>query len=506
MERALNSMDDDTAEPGDLFDEWDGEPNDPSDFSERDEADQMALSLSMRSGTTDGAPWVEVFAHESREISAETIASDKIVPIARVDQGGLRMFPIVSASYRPEHLQPKYGELTSILIPWIDTRPLPQTIPDFDDLLARLPVGFGRHAKYGLGLKWAYRLIPETIAAIGGVRELVLDASDKPRLDGDRFHMGQTLFEDLRRALDSIVNRSRARSLEDRKTLAFNELLHAADPARFAQRIRAPKPHEIYELVKVGAGQRRSADVQRAAMDVVGQDAQAIAKSNPTELMSLMAKIEEVALGELIARMAAMLESDLTEAKWQAFFKANPFVLSLAFAYPMTLIQDQAHVGGSTIRGDGESIADFLFGLRATGSLALIEIKRPSTALVESKPFRGDIYAAHRDCVSAVAQVLDQRAQLIENFAAKSRSAQLRDKHVATVHCVVIAGMAPAEPERGRSFDLFRNATKDVAIVTFDELLDKLRHIHALMSRPDQAEANSTTDSPREADEESDLV
>jgi len=478
---------DDSNDPDNLFHDWDGDPHDPSDYAERDEADQMALSLSMRSGLGEDGPWVEVYAHDSNEVSAATIENGKMALIARLNEDGLRMFPVVSASFRAERLEPKYGELRSIWIPGLDPQPLPRSISDFDDVLAQLPIGFGRHAKYGLGLKWAYRLIPETINAMGGVRELVLDLSDKPHLDGDRFHMGRSLFDNLRRALDSIVYRARARSLEDRKTLAFNELLHAAAPDKFAQLVRSPKPHEIYELVKVGAGQRRSPDVQRAALEVVERDAREIAQSNPAELMSLMAKIEEVALGELIARMAAMLESDLSEGKWQAFFKTNPFVLGLAFAHPVTLIQEQAHVGGATINGSGESIADFLFGLRSTGSLALVEIKRPTTSLVEAKPFRGDLYAPHREVVAAVAQVLDQRSQLIEHFAFKSRSAEFRDKHVATVHCIVVAGKAPAEPERQRSLDLFRNATKDVAIITFDELLNKLQNIHGLMSSAEQS-------------------
>ena len=494
-ETPLTSMNDDPIDPEDLFAEWNGEPDDDSsdddvsDFIERAEADQMAMTVSLCSATHEGTPCIEVFAHEKDEVG--TAPRGKVVLLARMNASELVMFPIVSAHYRPQFLKPKYDDLTSIRIPSRSGDPLPRSISDFDDAISDLPVGFGRHARYGLGLKWEYRLIAETIASVEGVRELVLDDSESPRLNGHQFHLGREQFGDLRRALDTIIARARAKSLEERKNLAFNELLHAADPTKFPEQVRKPKPNEIYELVKVGAGQRRSADVQRAALTVIEQDAAAIARSNPTELMSLMVKIEEVALGELIDRMATMVETDLTEAKWQAFFKANPFVLSIAFPYPLTLIQDQAHVGGSTIRGDGESIADFLFGQRITGSLALIEIKRPSTPLVETKPFRGDLYAPHREAVAALAQVLDQRAQLIENFAVKSRASELRDKHVATVHCIVVAGMAPTDPDRRRSLDLYRNASKDVAIVTFDELLDKLKHVHAVMGRSEDARAEA---------------
>ena len=43
------------------------------------------------------------------------------------------------------------------------------------------------------------------------------------------------------------------------------------------------------------------------------------------------------------------------------------------------------------------------------------------------------------------------------------------------IKCVVIAGRLPAGEAQRRSFEVFRNACKDVEIVTFDELLDKLR-------------------------------
>ena len=54
--------------------------------------------------------------------------------------------------------------------------------------------------------------------------------------------------------------------------------------------------------------------------------------------------------------------------------------------------------------------------------------------------------------------------------------------HVGHVHCLVVAGRNPETADKRRSLDLFRSATKDVAVVTFDELLEKLRAIHRAMS------------------------
>ncbi|MHC8361609.1 hypothetical protein ACYZUA_15125 [Pseudomonas sp. LS2P72] len=44
----------------------------------------------------------------------------------------------------------------------------------------------------------------------------------------------------------------------------------------------------------------------------------------------------------------------------------------------------------------------------------------------------------------------------------------------ATTKCEVIAGITPVEQAKLRSFEVFRNACKDVDVVTFDELLSKL--------------------------------
>jgi hypothetical protein len=46
----------------------------------------------------------------------------------------------------------------------------------------------------------------------------------------------------------------------------------------------------------------------------------------------------------------------------------------------------------------------------------------------------------------------------------------------------VIAGTAPTTIQEKRSLDLFRHSSRDVVVVTFDELLDKLREILRLMT------------------------
>lgn len=132
-------------------------------------------------------------------------------------------------------------------------------------------------------------------------------------------------------------------------------------------------------------------------------DSQYESDKQPAQLLELKSVIEQVTLKELIAKFEDMLSQNLPEPKWQSFFMANPFVLSLAFPYPVILIQDQAHVGGTMLNGRGESIVDFLLAQRFTGNLAIIEIKHPATHLIEPRTFRGDLHAPHKDMTSAMA-------------------------------------------------------------------------------------------------------
>src|ERR1019366_6213052 len=45
------------------------------------------------------------------------------------------------------------------------------------------------------------------------------------------------------------------------------------------------------------------------------------------------------------------------------------------------------------------------------------------------------------------------------------------------IKCVVVIGRVPTGPDEKKSLELFRNNLNDVLVVTFDELLEKLRHL-----------------------------
>ena len=226
---------------------------------------------------------------------------------------------------------------------------------------------------------------------------------------------------------------------------------------------------EIKKAVTYAAKQER-----RAQLNQVKTSVGMLALEAPRELFELHAEIERVTLAKMIERYQEMLGQELHESHWQRFFEDNTFILSMVFARPVALLHSQFHARGSMIHGSGAHIGDLLF---AQGrELAIVEIKKPSTPLMQTRPYRNqDVYGPHLQLSGAITQVLHQQGLMRSNWLSHSQDKSMRDFHPDTARCVVIAGTRPTEEGRSHSFDLFRNACKDVEVVTFDELLGKLQ-------------------------------
>jgi hypothetical protein len=260
-------------------------------------------------------------------------------------------------------------------------------------------------------------------------------------------------------------------------------LLRATDPEQFPLKTKKLRANAIYELVKLGARvETLSGNDQKAALQIVQANKDAIVKASPKEALQLKADIEHVTLNELIVKFEAMLSKNLTEPVWQEFFKENPFILSLAFTYPVFMVQDQAFVGGASLTGVGNKIADFLVSNRYTGNLALIEIKRPGTSLLSKTQYRENLFGPSSDLTGAISQVLDQRYALQRNLDRLKADAELSQAYGYSIQCILIVGSNCNTNNERKSFDLVRHSLRDVMVLTFDELLGKLKDLEKLFA------------------------
>jgi len=194
-----------------------------------------------------------------------------------------------------------------------------------------------------------------------------------------------------------------------------------------------------------------------------------------------------VTLKQLIAKLDAMLSARHTEKQWQQLFLDNPFVLSLAFGLPIVSIGDQMSVGGRRLDGTGDKIVDFLHRNALTDNVSLVEIKTPGSKLLGTE-YRNGVYGPSAELTGAITQVLDQRYQLQRSIAVIKDTSRRSDIESYAIKCMIIIGTTPATPEAKKSLELFRNSLNDVLIVTFDELLTKLKHLLEFISPVGQSD------------------
>ena len=229
-------------------------------------------------------------------------------------------------------------------------------------------------------------------------------------------------------------------------------------------------------------GHKRQLGAATAAVRTVRQSLKSLADAEQTELLGLNREIELLTLEELMVRLEEHIAKRHPERFWQSFFKENPFILRLAFGLPVVLFGDQVAVGGTRFDGSGGKFADFVLKAGSFGNLAILEIKTPQTDLIAKKAYRGDVYAPTSELTGAVNQVLDQRYRLQLSINEQQIASNSFDVYGYAMQCLVIAGRDPGDEASRKSLELFRNGLKDVLVVTFDELLSKLKALHIFLS------------------------
>ena len=80
----------------------------------------------------------------------------------------------------------------------------------------------------------------------------------------------------------------------------------------------------------------------------------------------------------------------------------------------------------------------------------------------------------------------DQRQKLIRDISRLKQEAVENDETLEletfSANCMLIVGRTPKEISKQRSWELFRGGLSDVVVITFDELLDKLKALQALLT------------------------
>jgi len=358
--------------------------------------------------------------------------------------------------------------------------------------LEALPPGFVKDYEISLGLAYDYRFIVEQIEELTDARTLIVSRNRASEYDAETktFTLAYREFEEARKAINRITNRARDASSDVKEITIHNALAPIVAKQEKQIRVRRNPMTKRFQEVLQGEGELDDED-HGALVDMVTKDAHRIARSQPEKLALLRDEVQLATLDSLIDKFERMLGKSLSEDEWQTFFTEHPFILSFVFGYPVIQVEGHASVGGKKISGGGEKIADFLYQHELTGNTALFEIKTPRTPVLASREYRGGLYGPHQELSGAISQVLDQRYQFQLHFATKVVTSERLDLKSYAIACCVIAGTLPTETATQKSFELFRRNSRDVQIVTFDELLEKLKQLKAFLTQAGEPEAKS---------------
>lgn len=205
-------------------------------------------------------------------------------------------------------------------------------------------------------------------------------------------------------------------------------------------------------------------------------------ESNNFENLGLA--IGRARLESAIAEMESNLENS-EESFWQKFFEERPWILQQLFAYPVIYLNGETFLGGKNSKGRqgaGGSATDFLFKNGSNGSFAVIEIKEPTCNLIgtcyrgeEGSGLNNEIYRIHGDLSGGVVQMENQIHIATEYF--KTQIGEDFDGLTHLNPCgVLVAGTYTSLSDvQKKSFDLFRKSIGKNQIITFDEVLAKLK-------------------------------
>ncbi|MGZ8175611.1 MULTISPECIES: Shedu immune nuclease family protein [Methylobacter] len=391
-------------------------------------------------------------------------------------------------------MQPKYDQIKSITLEGFDYE-TPETIEEVEYILENLPSGFVKDYEYGLGLQKEYRFIIEAIEEMKGIKDLVI-SKGKTIMDArllheneekDYYYLKYKDYDSIRKGINKISSRLQSEGRVDKSIFAYNALLNTLNPTQYPKRHHPYKKDSLLEFISSNDMQQADLSVsdQEEIVNLISQNKKDIAKNKPTALIKLHNEIELITLENLIERFAEMLSNNLGENHWQKFFSKNSFILSLAFSYPVIKLGEQTCVGGRTFSGAGDKFADFLVKNNFTDNSALIEIKTPNTQLLNKSAYRGSVYSPSPDFSGSINQLLDQKYKFQQEITQLKANARNNDLESYSVCCLLIIGKTPEEPDRKKSFELFRGNSKDIAIITFDELLEKLKRLYSFLSSSD---------------------
>ena len=394
------------------------------------------------------------------------------------------IYPLNTLPRSSGFLEPKYDVVRSITLEGFNFT-FPETPEAVIEMLEEMPSAFVKDYDFGLGLLKEYKPIINFLEE-KGIEHLVISKREDTQISekDSIFTIKFRDFEEYRKSMNRITDRARSSARKVKAAVTNNLIAYILNNDKYPQKPFYVGNDALTRLIAKSSPtipQGLTKSEQEKAVALIEDNKDAIAKDSPKSLVKLQNTIELVTLEQLIEKYEGMIQRRLSESHWQNLFNENPFILNLAFGYPIIKIRDQASVGGRKLSGEGDKITDFIVKNSMTNNCALFEIKTPQTKLLNKTQYRDSVYTPSKDLAGSVSQVLDQKYKFQKEISVIKDNSGIYDMESYATHGVLIIGTIPEYKEERKSFELFRRNSKDVEIVAFDELLHKLKDLHAFL-------------------------
>ena len=176
------------------------------------------------------------------------------------------------------------------------------------------------------------------------------------------------------------------------------------------------------------------------------------------------------------------------ETAWQYFFKSNEWMFGYGLDYRFHgILQKEFHASNTTAAGKDGVIADYLLGDKRFTTF--VELKLPTTNLFGSSKNRSNCWALSNKLIDAYSQILEQKAsgqikiettkELLDDF---NHEITQRSFDSRTILIIGSWGEISDEPVgtkriKEKTFELFRRDSRNVDIITYDELYERASFI-----------------------------
>ena len=188
------------------------------------------------------------------------------------------------------------------------------------------------------------------------------------------------------------------------------------------------------------------------------------------------------------------LTQNSEEKAWQYFFTKNQWIFGYGLEYKFKgILQKEFHASDTDADGSNGVISDFLLGDKRFTTF--VEIKKPTTPLFGRSKNRANAWSLSNDLFDSVSQILEQKASgqdKIENNKKLFTDEGIEITQRAFDSKVILligtwdelsTDVANIKEIKTRTFELFRRDSRNIEIITFDELLDRAKYILAFQPK-----------------------